>query len=316
MRHRLALRLIGLWVGSVAATGCVEGFRGSNMEIDMSPSTPFQVSAGVTPGTGELPNNIRFTLYGIQRYGGNEALFALKSFEIHKVVDVASPCFIDKDPRHRFPGIHASHYAERLAMETGISDYRNPPPGASEEDKIDAATAAQREENIQLLGGDTGIKALVSASATKYPALAPGCGGSGDLIPPPSCIDDASNAKRLELCQRTWDSDPDLWEGTDRSLTAPLSGTTYGMVLGMSPLNFAPIGGAGWYVEQAVSSMDAYAIYYRADDAPDPGTLFLYGTPSKPTRGVTKVRMTTISNPNITADLAIYEDLGEDDVDF
>jgi len=308
--------LIGLCVGSIAATGCVEGFRGSNVQIDMSPATPFQVSAGVTPGTGELPNNTRFTLYGIQRIENNEALFALQSFEIHKVVDVSSPCFIDADPRHRFPGVHAAFYAERLAQETGIADYRNPPAGASENDKVDAATAAQREINIQLLGGDTGVKALVSASSTKYPALATGCGGGGDLIPPPMCTDDASNAKRLELCQRTWDSDPNLWEGTDRSLTAPLAGTTFGMVLGMNPLNFAPIGGAGFYVEEALSSMDAYAIYYRSDDGADPGTLFLYGTPSKPTRGVTKVQMTSLSNPNITASLAIFEDLGEDDLDF
>jgi len=297
----------------------MEGFRGSNMEIDMSPSTPFQVSEGVTPELtmGELPANSRFTLYGIQRFDNSEALFALKSFEIKKVVDTSSPCFIDKDPRTaRFLGIHAAFYAERLAEETGISDYQNPPAGASEEDKVDAATAALREHNIQLLGGDTGVKALVSASASKYPALAPGCGGGGDLIPPPMCTDDASNAKRLELCQRAWDADPDLWEGTDRSLTAPLGGTTFGMVLGMSPINFAPIGGAGWYVEQAVSSMDAFAIYYRTDDGLDPGTLFLYGEVSQPTRGVTKVRMTSTSNPNLTADLAIFADLGEDEVDF
>jgi hypothetical protein len=84
----------------------------------------------------------------------------------------------------------------------------------------------------------------------------------------------------------------------------------------MSPINFAPIGGAGWYVEQAVASMDAYAIYHRTDDGADPGTLFLYGVVSKPTRGVTKVRMTNAGNPNLTADLAIFADLGEDDVDF
>ena len=285
----------------------------------MSPATPFQVSPGVTPrpAMGELPENSRFTLYGIQQYEGKESLFALKSFEIKKVIDVTSPCFIDADPRTaRFLGVHAAFYSERLAEETGISDYRNPPSGASEDDKVDAATAHQREENIQLLGGPTGLKAIVSASPAKYPALAPGCGGSGDLIPPPMCTDDASNAKRLELCQRAWDADPDLWEGTDRSLTAPLGGTTFGMVLGMNPINFAPTGGAGFYVEQALSTMDAYAIYLRTDDMPDPGNLFLYGTTSKPTRGVTKVRMTSVNNPNITADLAVFEDLGDDDVDF
>jgi len=308
--------LIGLCVGSIAATGCFDGFRGSNVQIDMSPATPAQASAGATPKPGELPNNIRFTLYGIQKYDNKEALFALTSFEIHKVVDVNSPCFIDMGQTARFPGVHAAYYADKLAEVTGIADYKNPPAGASENDKIDAATAAQREINIELLGGDNGVKALTSASATKYPTVAANCSGPADQLPPPMCKDDESNKKRLALCQKTWDSDPDLWEGTDRVLTSPLAGTTYGMVLGTNPLNFAPIGGASFYVEEALSSMDAYALYYRTDDGADPGTLFLYGTPSAPTRGVVKVRMTNVNNPNLSAELAVFADLGEDDVHF
>jgi len=73
---------------------------------------------------------------------------------------------------------------------------------------------------------------------------------------------------------------------------------------------------AGFNIDEAVSTMDAFAIYYRSDDGLDPGTLFLYGTPTYPTRGVTKVHMTSVTDPLLTANLAIFADLGEDDVHF
>jgi hypothetical protein len=308
--------LIGLCGGFIAATGCVDGFRGSNVEFDFAPATVAQLPEGMAAGPGELPANSRFTLYGIQEFDGKSALFALRSFEIHKAVEPTSPCFIDMGQTARFPGLHSVFYADKIAEVTGITDYRNPPGGASENDKIDAATAAQREINIELLSGVTGVKVITSASAAKYPAVSADCAGPADQLPPPRCIDEASNQKRLELCQRAWDADAELWEGTDRSLTAPLAGTTFGFVLGTSPINNAPIGGGSFFVEEALSTMDAYAIYVRTDDAADPGNLYAYGEPSKPTRGVTKVHMTTISNPNLFVDLAIFEDLGEDDVHF
>lgn len=282
----------------------------------MSPATPTQASAGATPRANELPNNIHFTVYGIQQIENKEALFELHKFEIHKVVDVNSPCFIDMGQTARYPGVHSAFYADRLGQDIGITDYRNPPASASEKDKVLAATAAQREANIEALGGDSGVKAIVSASGVKYPTVSADCNGPADQLPPPKCIDDASNQKRLDLCQKTWDSDENLWEGTDRVLTAPLHGTTYGMALGINPINLAPIGGAAFYVDEALSTMDAYAIFYRTDDGPAPGTLFLYGTPTEPTRGVTKVHMTNVSNPNITAELAVFADLGEDDEHF
>lgn len=316
MRHRALLRLIGLCGGFIAATGCVDGFRGSNVEFDFSPATVGQLPEGMSPGPGQFAANTRFTLYGIQRFDGKDALFALRSFEIRKAVEVTSPCFLDRGQTARFPGLHAVYYADKIAEVTGIADYRNPPASASENDKVDAATAAQREVNIELLSGATGVKVITSASAAKYPAVSTDCAGPADQIPPPKCIDDASNKKRLDLCQKAWDADDQLWEGTDRSLTAPLAGTTFGFVLGTNPINNAPIGGGSFNVEEALSNMDAYAIYYRADDAADPGNLYVYGEPTKPTRGVTKVHMTSISNPLIFTDLAIFEDLGDDDVHF
>ena len=72
-------------------------------------------------------------------------------------------------------------------------------------------------------------------------------------------------------------------------------------------------------------------MYWRYDDAngdgkPDypptvpvaqqtqAGQLLVFGTPTMPTRGVTHVHMTSVTSPTQTADLAIFADLGNDDV--
>jgi hypothetical protein len=313
VRCRVQTSLIGLCVSFVAA-GCVEGFRGSNIQIDLATATPAQASQGAVPRPDQLPANVHFTLYGIQTATDRERLFALETFEIHPIVDVSSPCFIDVGERVRFPGLHVSQFEKMVAEDVGIPDYRNPPPGATEEQKIDATTAAQRMKNIALLGADTGIKAVTSASVRQYPAVDADCNGTG--LPPPMCTDAAANARRLAKCQEAWDADPDLWEGTDRVIVAPLAGTTYGLVDGNNPINLAPIGGAQFFVDEAVASMDAYALYYQQDDMEDPGNLLLYGTPTHPTRGISKVRLTSATNPLLKADLAIFVDLGEDDVHF
>jgi hypothetical protein len=315
VRRLAQLHLTGLCFAFVA-TGCVDGFRGSNLQLDLSSNMLVQASPGMTPMLGQIPSASHFSVYGVQTLGDHDALFALNTFEVHPIVDVNSPCFLDEGQAARFPGLHSSMYADKIAEVTGIKDYRNPPAGASENDKIDAATAAQRMLNIAALGAPTGIKAVTTASESGYPPVAADCNGSDTQIPPPKCIDDASNARRLKLCQQAWAADKNLWEGTDRVLTAPLAGTTYGLVDGTNPINQAPIGGASFFLDEAVSTMDAFAIYYRTDNGADPGTLLFYGTPTKPTRGVTRAHMTSITNPNLTAELAVFADLGEDDVHF
>ncbi len=277
---------------------------------------PAQASPGTAPDSRQLPSNIHFSIYGIQITGDRDRLFALNTFEVHPVVDVKSPCFIDVGDHVKHPGLHVSKYLEMVAIDTGIPDYRNPPAGASEVNKIDAATAAQRMLNIAALGAETGVKAVTSASTSGYPAVAPSCASVANMIPPPMCTDDESNKHRLEVCQKAWKDDPTLWEGTDRVLVAPLAGTTYGLVDGMNPINLAPIGGAQFFIDEAVGTMDAYAIYYQTDGMADPGKLFLYGQPTYPTRGSTHVHLTSSVNPLLTAEMAIFVDLGEDNVHF
>jgi hypothetical protein len=168
-----------------------------------------------------------------------------------------------------------------------------------------------------------------------YPALAANCDDPNG-IPPPTCTDDAANARRLAACQAAWDADPTLFEGTDRVLTKPLNGTIFGYVdIAMSPINFAPVGGAQFFVDTTLTDVDGYALYWQYDDAngdgmPDYpssvpadkrselGEQVIFGRPSKPTRGVIHSHMTSTSAEYhlVTADLAVFEDLAQDDVHF
>ncbi|MCW5806782.1 MAG: hypothetical protein KIT31_30765 [Deltaproteobacteria bacterium] len=300
---------------ALSSGACVDGFTGSNIEIDFSPGTPAQASPGLAPGPGELPADIHFKLYAITDDNGTKSLFELRRFEIHRIIDLRSPCYIDAGPTAVFPGIHVTQFNARMIEKTGIADVANPPPGASERDQIDAATAAQRQNNVNALAGPRGLKVVTSASPATYPDVDADCSGSG--LPPPSCADDASNARRLRICRETWAANPDLYEGTDRVLTQPLNGTNFGFVLGLNPIAPTPVGGAGFFVDQALAGVDEYAIYFQTDGVADPGSIFLTGRPTQATRGVRHVDLQSPPFPNVvSAKMAIFADLGRDDVHF
>jgi hypothetical protein len=297
------------------AIGCVDSFRGSNVQIDLSPGMPVQASPGVMPGPGELPSNIHFRLYAIDETDETDQLFEIQRFEIHKIVDIRSPCFIDADSHVPYRGLHVSEFGNLVARDTGITDPSMPPPGASEEDQIAAATAQQRMANVSALGGAAGIKVVSSASEADYPIVNPTCDGAG--IPPANCTEPEHNARRLAQCQAFWDANPDYFEGTDRVLTAPLNGTTFGMVVGVNPISPAPLGGAQFFVDEALGEIDAYAIYYQTDGVDEPGTLLLSGRPITKTRGVQHVELFSPPFPNlVSGQMAVFVDLGEDDVHF
>lgn len=302
----------------VASAGCVDGFRGSNIELDLFTGTPIQAHVVGTPAATELPANSHLTLYAIQQGMTEDRLFELERFELHKLVDRTSPCFIDVGEHVPHPGLHVTKYADKIAEDTGIADYRNPPPTATQEQKELMATAVQRIAYMNLLAGDSGmpINVVTSASTAVYPAVATSCTGPSDQIPPKECMDDASNRLRLSLCQAAWKADPNMFEGTDRVLTAPLNGITRGMVVGANPINMAPVGGAQFFVDEALENIDAYAIYFQIDAGPQPGMQLLFGRPTSPTRGVRHVHFTSPLNPMLIAEMAVFVDLGQDDVHF
>jgi hypothetical protein len=321
----------------LSLAGCINEFQGSNVQIDMATTTPAQVSPGLTPAPDELPSNIHFTLYAYdERVDKNGvsvgSLFEVQRFEVHHIVDLDSPCYIDVGEHVPFPGLHVSQYAAQMAVKTGIPDYRNPPPGATEEQQIDIGTAVQRQSFVARLAADDGPKVLTTVSTGGYGAVAANCTDTNG-IPPPSCTDDAANARRLEMCQAAWNKDPQLYEGTDRILTAPLNGKTQGFVIGTNPANGAPIGGAQFFVDEALENFDSFAIYWQYDDADkdgmadyptatplnertELGELLLYGDPTKATRGVIHSHMISPVSPSISAELAIFANIDEDDVHF
>lgn len=329
------MRTIALALLSLA--GCIDEFNGSNVQLDLAAPTPAQAPLGLAPLADELPGNIHFTLYAFREYVDQQgapvgSLFELQQFEIHHAVDLASPCYIDVGEHVPFPGVHVSMFVDKMKEATGIADIANPPASATERQKIELATAIERGENVHKLAADKGPKALTTVSDGRYPAVAASCTDTNG-IPPPMCMDDDANARRLAACQAAWSGDKNYYEGTDRVLTLPLNGNVAGFVTGVNPINFGDIGGAQFFVDEELDDFDGFAVYWQYDDAdhdgmPDYpttvpmdqrtelGVQFLFGRPDKPTRGVIHAHMTNQTNPLITAELAIFTNLDEDDVHF
>jgi hypothetical protein len=304
-------------IAAVAAVGCVDGFRGSNLQLDLSPGTPVQARVVGAPAAGELPANTHFTIYEVEGDPAQGQMVELARFEVHRIIDPTSPCFIDVGAPH--PGLHVTMYAAKIAEDVGIPDLANPPPTATEPQKIQVATAMQRIANVAALGSDAGIRVVTSASAASYAGyypIAASCVGPADQLPPATCTDEASNRNRLRLCQAVWKAEPDLFEGTDRVLTAPLGGVTRGMVDGLDPINQGPVGGAQFFVDDPLDHAGGYAIYTQTDGIDGPGTQLFFGRPTAPTRGVSHVHLVNPGNPALTAEMAVFADLGQDDVSF
>jgi hypothetical protein len=324
--HRLATVAVALALAAGCVAGCNDAFDGANVQFDFSPAMPVQASLGEAgPSSGEIDAASHFTFYAIQidDEAHTDRMYAVATFEVHHIVDLGSPCFIDVGPHVPHPGLHVSQYAKVIGQDTGIPDVTNPPPTATEAQKVEAATAVQREDDVALLAGPMGMHAITSTSAAVYPPVAATCAAAAadaTMIPPPTCTDDASNAQRLALCQAAWSADPDLWEGTDRILTSPLAGTTRGFVDGDNPITLSPVGGAQFFVDTVLRDADAFAVYVEPDasagSGTGTGTQLLYGTPALLTRGVLHVHMTNELSPALTADVAIFADLDDDDTHF
>ena len=320
--HRSARGVVARVGLLLFATGgaCNNAFDGANVQFDFSGAMPVQTDVGqAQPASGETAAGSHFTLYAIQRGSAEDRMFAVTTFEVHHVVDLTSPCFIDVGEHVAHPGLHVSQYATVTGADVGVPDVTNPPPTASETDKIIAATAVQRELDVQLLAGATGLRAVTSASTAGYPPVAASCAAAvadPAQLPPPTCTDEASNAQRLALCQAAWAADPGLWEGTDRILTSPLAGTTHGFVDGTNPITSSPVGGAQIFVDTVLDDADAFAVYLETDGDPTTGTRLLYGTPELLTRGVRHVHMSDPSTPALTADVAIFANLDDDNTHF
>ncbi len=343
-RLQVGTYLFGLVLAAAVSTGtvgCADGFKGSNVQIDFGAGIPAQDKPGVPLVDGHVPANAYFSLYAINEtkdeFGvvTDSALFELQRFEIQPVLDLDSPCLIEEDRRAKYRGVHIFQFANRIANDTGIDDIANPPPDSPEIDQIELATAVERVRRARLVGGR--VKAITSASVATYPTIGTLCADSpafdASLIPPVNCADDASNKVRLLRCQEFWAANPEFYEGRDSILASPLNGIYAGVVIGRNPINESGIGGSQFFVDEALGGFDAFAVYWQYDDAnndgaPDypatvpeeersrVGQLYMYGNARTITRGVQKVQLTSSTNAAISATMAIFADLGEDNVHF
>lgn len=341
LRHGLAL---GLCLSSIPA--CIEPNSGSNVQFDFSEGVQTAADRGTTPQPEQPAADTFYTLYAVDyvfrdadgdgRHDLDENgeplvdqafVFDVQRFEIRKLIDRASPCFIDVEGAP-FPGIHITMYGEKMREVKGVT---NPfDPAVPRNDAIDVLTADRRMELLPRL--ETELRSVASMSNYQYPAAGPAddC-GTMTQIPHPSCMSDESNAVRLRLCKEQWElAGPDFYEGSDKVFTLPLNGSFFGIVEGRNPINDGEVGGAGVYVDEDLTGIDHFMINWQykdlnGDGAPDVpagvtgqdlGFPYLAGPAERIARGVISATLRNQNSTQIRAELAVFPDLGDDDVNF
>ena len=343
---------MGLLCAAVlAASGCVDPFRGSNIQVAFGAGVPAAAAEGTTPPPGTPPANTFLSFYAVELVFERDDdgtivtdamgepvvvdshAFHVNDFEIRPLIDLASPCFIEVE-NTEFPGLHVTQFANRIRAETGIDDPLNPPSGADPGAITDVLDADRRMEVLPLLQG--GVKAVTSKSNFRYPELADACiedGGEPARIPPITCTGEESNRVRLELCEQIWRDNPELYEGNDKVFTIPLAGEFFGTVEGFNPINSGFIGGAGMFVDEVLSELDSLLINFQFKDLDgdgepdyppetqereksDIGFLFMQGVPVKKARGVINVPLSHPTVGTIVGEAVIVPELGGDDVNF
>lgn len=348
MGHKTAVchLWLGLVMGVFCLPACIEPNSGSNVQFDFAEDVQIAALAGGTPEPEQPPTDTYYALwaadYVYRDLDGdgqpdldmnNEPLvdqaflFEVQRFEIRRLIDRDSPCFIDIEGAP-FPGIHVTQHGAKMRLVKGVT---NPfDPQVPYNDAVDVLTADRRMELLPRLESE--LKAVTSMSTYRYPATtaAGECGGSVGGIPHPTCLDDESNALRLRLCKEQWAAaGPDLYEGSDKVFTLPLNGLFYGMVEGTNPINDGFVGGAGVYVDENLTGFDSYVVNWQykdldGDGAPDApagmesvtGFPYLSGPAERITRGVINA---TLRNPNVNqirGVLAVFPNLADDDVSF
>lgn len=240
-----------------------------------------------------------------------------------------------------------------IVVETDPNDPRNAAT-ATDVDYIDVITAVERHSRLPLFESVKAVSfksnALPPGEHPDYP-VGTACADEGGFdplaVPPARCIDDESNRVRLAVCNDHWSRYPEFYQGNDKVFTLPLNGTWRGAVTGTNPKNGGFIGGANFFVDTNLEDFDALLVNWqykdydcpgsRAEGVADPGcdgepdyptgtpdgdkselgTHYMSGIPEENvTRGVTHVSMQNRSFSLITAEVSIFANLDEDNVQF
>lgn len=354
----------GFVIGVLGLSGCVEPLRGSNVQFDFAEGVPAVQTRGAALQPGQAPADTFFILYAadykyvdadMDRRPDLDAngmplieeayLFEVQRFEIRKLIDTTSPCFIDLpggagiEGRTVFPGLHVTQHAAKTRQALGQAPDSDPlDPGMPYDEAVIVLTADQRMTLLPRLENE--LKAVVSTDATvetgvpdfAYPATSAAgvCGGNLTDIPHPTCTDDESNALRLRMCESMWNvAGPSFYEGSDKVFTLPLHGNFYGLVEGMNPINEGFVGGSGFYVDENLVGFDGWLVNYQwkdynGDGTPDApagmqseiGQPYLFGRSEFLTRGVVSAALRHATERGVRAELAVFPELGEDSVHF
>jgi len=277
-------------------TGCVDPFSGSNIQFTLAGSVHIP---GTPSDFGRPPPGTHYEFYALDiADDGREFAFKVTQFDVRPAIEQASPCFIEDD-ESRYPGLHATKFVDRLAVEFGFDradfDPASPPSGMSDGDVIDYLTAEVRENNLGRIQGS--IKAVTSHSPARYAdedwletgvdcPVGDECDGAGgercndgmscerpvcagdamrtaSKIPPAYCLDDASANERTDMCEEFWAANPNRYEGSDKVFTLPLNGKWVGAVDGADPRNNQFLGGAGMFVDANLEEIEGLLMNFQ-----------------------------------------------------
>lgn len=359
-----ALMIVGA-LSCLTNTACVDAFGGSSIVAVFeqgveSPATDIADAVG-----GRPPPNTYYSFYAVDiTYQtddegnvvvddfGNPVVetsyaYQAQRFEVVPMINRTSPCFIDLEEA-RYPGIHVTQEFNKFCEQTGIDctstetivETQADTP-QREFDITDVLTAKRRHDLLPSIESD--LKAIAGVSIALPPGEHPDypvadtcveddANVDPSAIPPPQCIGQESNARRLEICRRYWEDEPTYWEGSDKVYTLPLNGRYYGVVDGINPKNNGGVSGAQFFDEARLAHFDAFLMNWQFKDADEDGepdypadyedadksTIgyhYMQGTPEQLTRGTTSVFMSNRTY-NITGEINIIDSLGEDDVHF
>jgi hypothetical protein len=350
-RHVSPLRGLALSALAVlTAGGCVDSFGGSAINVTFDPEVqtpaPDPLPGDALPGFGRPPANTYYAFNAVQILRDEDGTvldsfaYEVQRFEIRPLIRISSPCFIEH-PERPYPGLHVTQEANRLRLDYGIPDEFNPPADADEGHITDILTSQTRIGLLPALQNT--VKAVTSFSDAlpagvdpNYP-IASACveddpNVDPNSIPPPDCMGDESNARRLAICQAYWNEFPTSYEGSDLVFTLPLNGRWAGAVTGTNPKNAGFLGGANFYPPVAMNEFDELVMTWQykdrnGDGEPDYppgipesergpiGVRYMSGTPIHKTRGVVNVPLAHPVFP-LTGEAAIFPALGEDNVHF
>ena len=206
----MGARFVPLCALIIGSSACVDTFSGSDVQIDFAANFPRAVLAGEAQAPEQPPANTYYILWASEQAldpsGKPQAtyLFDVAHFEIKRLIDMSSPCFIELESS-RFPGVHVTQYASKLSQQTGITDPGNPPAGAAPGDITDVLDAQIRMSHLLALQNtveivtDASTASYGGAGAIETTCIEDNPGADPAKFPPAKCVGDQSNKKRLAL---------------------------------------------------------------------------------------------------------------------